>query len=316
VGWDPLFDLALVKVEVKAPSIIRFGLAKDAKAGQKVVAIGSPVGLENSIASGIVSAPARELFQLGSALQIDVPVNPGNSGGPLLDEAGLLVGIVNAGAQGYQGLNFAIPASTVLADLPSLYSGGLTSHQWLGMGLSEDRAGLRVEYLSPRLPSSAAELPSPAILEAINGVKVAKLREARALAARFSVGSLVRLSFSLPDGSKADRILALSNRPQQPFAELLRYELPENLFVMLYGFEARQIGRDLSGPSFEVSRVVPGSNAEVAGFASGDRFTVLSMGVDAQNGLVVVNMRAKLRKTAFLESFMGLTTALESNLFL
>lgn len=85
VGWDPLMDLALLKTEVDAPYVFSLGSSEDLDVGDKIYCIGSPVGLERTLTSGIVSATDRKLFTTGSVLQIDAAVNSGNSGGPCVD---------------------------------------------------------------------------------------------------------------------------------------------------------------------------------------------------------------------------------------
>ena len=82
-----------------------------------------------------MSATGRRFLQVGEAMQVDVPVNPGNSGGPLLDEQGDLAGIVFAGIEQFEGVNFAIPWHWVERALPLLYAGGEAVHPWLGMAL-------------------------------------------------------------------------------------------------------------------------------------------------------------------------------------
>ncbi|MBR0124148.1 MAG: serine protease [Treponema sp.] len=109
VGWDSTIDLALLKAEVRAPYVFTLGSSSDLNVGDKVYAIGSPLGLDRTLTSGIISAKDRELFTSGKVFQIDAAVNSGNSGGPLIDSQARVQAIVFAGVQNYQGLNFAIP---------------------------------------------------------------------------------------------------------------------------------------------------------------------------------------------------------------
>ena len=120
VGYSRIFDVALLKAEVKPNFVFGITDIEELKAGTRVFAIGSPGGLEKTITAGIVSATSRRFLQMGDAMQMDVPVNPGNSGGPLVDETGRMVGIVFAGIEQFQGVNFAIPGYWVLKFLPSL----------------------------------------------------------------------------------------------------------------------------------------------------------------------------------------------------
>src|SRR5205807_10148625 len=114
VGTDPKSDIALLKVEAKDLPVVRIGHSQDIKVGQWVVAMGSPFGFENSVTAGIISAKSRSLPGEGYVpfIQTDVAVNPGNSGGPLFDLNGNVIGInsqIYSQTGGYMGLSFAIP---------------------------------------------------------------------------------------------------------------------------------------------------------------------------------------------------------------
>jgi len=117
LGADTINDVALLKVEMTGLYELDFD-ESEVRIGEKVIAMGNPLGLSFSVTEGIVSAKGRVIKQ-GSAglIQIDAPVNPGNSGGPLLNTQGDVVGIVNAKLQGYEGLGFAIPSKVVVSDI-------------------------------------------------------------------------------------------------------------------------------------------------------------------------------------------------------
>jgi len=117
LGADTINDVALLKVGLTGLNELDFE-EDEVKIGEKVVAIGNPLGLSFSVTEGIVSAKGRVIKEGAAGLiQIDAPVNPGNSGGPLLNTKGEVVGIVNAKLQGYEGLGFAIPTDVVLTDI-------------------------------------------------------------------------------------------------------------------------------------------------------------------------------------------------------
>jgi|TARA_Y100000310_G_scaffold15979_1_gene16034 S1-C subfamily serine protease len=117
LGADTINDVALLKVGLTGLKELDFE-EDEVRIGEKVVAIGNPLGLSFSVTEGIVSAKGRVIKEGAAGLiQIDAPVNPGNSGGPLLNTKGEVVGIVNAKLQGYEGLGFAIPTSVVLTDI-------------------------------------------------------------------------------------------------------------------------------------------------------------------------------------------------------
>jgi len=156
VGYDKAFDLALIKTEITPDYVFGGWSGQTLTPGDRIFAIGSPAGLEKTITSGIISAMGRRLLQVGDSMQVDVPLNPGNSGGPLLDEKGDVIGIVFAGMQQFPGLNFAVPYNWVEKALPALFKGGAAVHPWLGMAVAETEKGLEVIYTVPDEPAAQA----------------------------------------------------------------------------------------------------------------------------------------------------------------
>jgi len=121
IGSNSVNDIALLKVDVGSLYDLDFGNSNDVKIGQKVVALGNPLGLSFTVTEGIVSAKDRIIIEGAAGLiQTDVAVNPGNSGGPLLNKEGEVIGIVNAKLAGYEGLGFAIPSNIVVSDIDSI----------------------------------------------------------------------------------------------------------------------------------------------------------------------------------------------------
>ncbi|KPJ80126.1 MAG: hypothetical protein AMS17_20920 [Spirochaetes bacterium DG_61] len=120
-----MFDLALLKIEKEIESHVKFGDSDTLKQGEKVVAIGNPVGLTNTVTSGVVSSLDRPFLQIGNIIQIDAALNPGNSGGALINSDGYLVGIAFAGLENFENLNFAIPSNLILSVLFRLYNSSI-----------------------------------------------------------------------------------------------------------------------------------------------------------------------------------------------
>ena len=140
VGRDPLSDLALIKVEVDNLPVMEIGDSSALEPGQWVVAIGSPFDFEFSVSAGIVSAIGRSLPGQASSyvpfIQTDVAVNPGNSGGPLLDLNGRVVGInsqILTRSGGFIGISFAIPIDVAMEVVAQIKDGGNVSRGWLGV---------------------------------------------------------------------------------------------------------------------------------------------------------------------------------------
>lgn len=119
IGTDPRSDVALLKIEGKDLPVLKLGKSQDLKAGQWVVAIGSPFGFDHTVTQGIVSAIGRSLPNENYVpfIQTDVPINPGNSGGPLFNLAGEVVGInsqIYTRSGGFMGVSFAIPIDVAM----------------------------------------------------------------------------------------------------------------------------------------------------------------------------------------------------------
>lgn len=142
IGQDDATDLALLKVDADNLPAVEMGDSDDVKVGQWVLAIGSPFGLDNTATQGIVSAVARNLPS-GSYtpfIQTDVAVNPGNSGGPLFNTDGVVVGVnsqIYSRSGGYQGLSFAIPANVTKRVVEQLKAQGYASRGWLGVAIQD-----------------------------------------------------------------------------------------------------------------------------------------------------------------------------------
>jgi S1-C subfamily serine protease len=144
VGTDPSVDLAVIKVEVPAEKLapVQLGNSDGLKPGQFAIAIGNPFGLERTVTTGVISAVNRSLEArngrpIWGVIQTDAAVNPGNSGGPLLNSQGEVIGINTAiigPGGGSVGVGFAVPVNTVKRVVPALIQQGHFSHPWLGVG--------------------------------------------------------------------------------------------------------------------------------------------------------------------------------------
>jgi len=170
VGIDPETDIAVLRIDAKNLPVVRVGNPAGTRVGDWVVAIGSPFGFENSVTAGIVSAKGRSLP--GDAyvpfIQTDVAVNPGNSGGPLFNMAGEVIGVnsqIYSHSGGYQGLSFAIPINVAAGVMGQIVATGHATHARLGVTIQEvnqtlaDSFGLKKAegaLVSSVVPDSAA----------------------------------------------------------------------------------------------------------------------------------------------------------------
>ncbi|HEY9796700.1 MAG TPA: trypsin-like peptidase domain-containing protein, partial [Leptolyngbyaceae cyanobacterium] len=139
VGVDSVTDVAVVKIDAKNLPTVRLGTAEKLIPGEWAIAIGNPLGLDNTVTVGIISALDRSSSQVGvpekrvSFIQTDAAINPGNSGGPLLNARGEVIGVNTAIRAGAQGLGFAIPVETAQRIAAQLFTKGRVDHPYMGI---------------------------------------------------------------------------------------------------------------------------------------------------------------------------------------
>lgn len=244
LGTDAIDDLALISVDSSAVSGITplaLGHSSAVKPGQMAIAIGSPYGLNNSVTVGVISGLDRSLgggSSLTGMLQTDAAVNPGNSGGPLLDDQGKVIGVVTAveAAAGARGIGFAVPSDVVSRVLPSLVAGQQVARPWLGisgtaltaataksLGISVD-SGVYIVTVVPNGPAEKAGLkgagtggngalgPGGDVVTAVDGKSVASVEELSAYLTTKQVGDKVSLSV-LRGGQSMSVQVTLEARP-------------------------------------------------------------------------------------------------------
>ncbi|MEK6834163.1 MAG: trypsin-like peptidase domain-containing protein, partial [Thermoproteota archaeon] len=218
VGTDPYTDLAVIQVDVN-PSLLHplpVGNSSTLRVGDQVAAIGNPFGLSGSMTSGIVSqlgrllsTPGTASFSIPDVIQTDAAVNPGNSGGPLLNMKGQVVGIntaIQSGTGEFAGIGFAVPSNTISKIVPVLIDKGKYKHPWLGisgvdidpdlanvLGLQDTRGFLIVTVVKDS-PAEKAGLHGSTETKEIDGIK-------------YQIGGDVILSVDHKDVRKIDDIL-------------------------------------------------------------------------------------------------------------
>ncbi len=315
VGYDRIFDLALIKAEVKPRFTFSYGGSSDLKVGGRIIAIGSPAGLENTVTSGIVSATGRRFLQMGDAIQVDVPINYGNSGGPLLDESGKLVGIVFAGIEQFEGVNFAIPFKWVEKALPRLYSGDEAGHPWLGIAMQEGDKGLEVIYTVPGSPADRAGLKEGDILVSLNGTSYTAIGDIQSVLLDLDYPVLVTLEWRR-GGQSYTGALSLAERPYSPIEESLAKDLRDNVLLPLFGMKIEKTSRFLWRINYVVRRVLPGSIADETGLSKDDPLSIQGWELDQENRFARLRIYVKKRKSGFLESAIQLAAYLETDIFI
>ena len=169
VGWDSFSDLAVLRIEAAADRLapLPIGESGNLRVGQRAISIGSPFGLDNSMTAGIISGLDRTLrsaelidgdlmpgYDNPAIIQIDTPIHPGTSGGPLLDSRGHVIGITTAIRSDngvFQGVGFAVPADTLRRVVPDLIEKGRVEYAWMGLSVVREEGGFGVAGLQKAL---------------------------------------------------------------------------------------------------------------------------------------------------------------------
>ncbi|HVO38426.1 MAG TPA: trypsin-like peptidase domain-containing protein [Spirochaetia bacterium] len=315
IGYDPIFDLALIKTELTAAFTFGGFGAETVAPGERIYAIGSPAGLEKTITSGIVSAMGRHLLQMGDVMQVDVPLNPGNSGGPLLNEKGDLVGVGFAGLEQFQGLNFAVPYRWIEKVIPALYNGGEAVHPWLGIALAETDKGLEVVYSVPGEPGAQAGIKAGDVIDTVDGEHFAKIQEVQEALLAHSPPTLVRVAFHR--GTKAlEGVLCLASRPERPIEVALKRDTRDNVLYPLFGMKLEKVGSFFWSNDYVVRRVTRGSVADQSGLSENDPLSIQDWKVDTDKGFAALLLVIKKRKAGFIESAVQIAADLETDNFI
>jgi S1-C subfamily serine protease len=313
LGWDKAMDLALIKAEISPDYVFSVVDRIIPKVGDTVYAIGSPGGLEKTVTSGIVSALGRRFLQIGDVIQIDAAVNHGNSGGPVVDMEGRLVGIVFAGIEQYPGLNFAVPAERLAAALPAMIAGGKAQRPWLGLTISETLSGAEIVYVAPLTPASEQQVKEGSYIKTINNMEIGASQGALIPALQDALfpgrpGELVALETS--GGER--RIIMTAPRPDIPLAEAAKKDSRERMVAPLFGLIlAPTVGKTFS-PSYLVKQVVRGSIADEAGLSEHDPISIRGFRVEEDAGIALLDIYVKKRRLGYMETSMRLPALLDS----
>ncbi|YAG06505.1 HhoA/HhoB/HtrA family serine endopeptidase [Nostoc sp. DSM 114167] len=215
LGEDPVTDVATIKINANNLPTLAVGNSDALQPGEAVIAIGNPLGLNNTVTSGIISATGRSSSDIGASdkrvdyIQTDAAINPGNSGGPLLNARGQVIAMNTAIIRGAQGLGFAIPINTVQRIAQELIAKGRVDHPYLGvqmvtltpenkeriknvagdrLNLTADEGVLLVEIV-PRSPASVAGLRVGDVIKSINSQPVTKIEEVQKLVEKSKIGT-------------------------------------------------------------------------------------------------------------------------------
>jgi len=311
LSWDEELDLALIKsTEHARCSILLPPPGMRFHAGDRVFAVGSPIGLENSITAGVVSSLSRKIISFGEAAQIDVPVNQGNSGSPLFSENGVLVGMVFAGLPSFQNINFALPVQWISLSLPSLFEGKEVVHARLGliMGKGSGQSPLVLADLDPSLSAFRAG----DILKSING-KVSK--------------DIASIQFQLASVPKGALCFLEAQRDFQPVRRLRQISSTDGASLIpawdrihknsilegLFGARLIQLkDSEKVGGLYSVQWVCPAEAADEIGLSENDVITVYKFRLDPKNKVFILEFSAKSRLSGYFERTIHLEFSSDS----
>jgi putative serine protease PepD len=222
VGQDPSSDVAVIRVSVPSSVLqpLTFGDSSKVTVGDGVVAIGSPFGLSGSVTTGVVSALNRSItapnrYTITGAIQTDAPINRGNSGGPLLDSHGDVIGVnsqIDSNSGDSSGVGFAVSSNTVRRVAQTLIAGGKVAHPYLGVSLTDASGGAGVGAVSSGSPADRAGLRRGDVITAIGGKRVVSSADAVEAIDSHSPGDDLGISF-LRSGQAKSATVTLAERP-------------------------------------------------------------------------------------------------------
>ncbi|MGO0576698.1 S1C family serine protease [Ornithinimicrobium panacihumi] len=236
VGSDPVYDIAVLKVEAQDLAALPFADSDEVEVGQTVVAVGAPLGLDSTVTSGIVSALNRPVVageemdvSYINAIQTDAAINPGNSGGPLLDLAGHVVGVNSAIAQlpsssfgpaGSIGLGFAIPADQASRTAEQIIETGSSQHPVIGVHVDVRYTGEGARVMGegesdadpviPGGPAEAAGLRPGEVILSVDGTRISDYQHLLVVLRSREIGEQVELEVRAGDGRERTVRLTLA----------------------------------------------------------------------------------------------------------
>jgi S1-C subfamily serine protease len=219
LGIDTVTDVAVVKIEANNLPVVSLGKSEDLQPGEWAIAIGNPLGLDNTVTVGIISATGRSSSDVGvpdkrvNFIQTDAAINPGNSGGPLLNQRGQVIGMNTAIREGAQGLGFAIPIDRTQEIANQLVTSGKAEHPYLGvrmlsitpevkaefnqnpnskLKLTEEK-GVLVVGVAKDSPASQAGVRVADVIKKINGQEVSDAGSVQQIVEKSTVGKDMQL---------------------------------------------------------------------------------------------------------------------------
>lgn len=316
IGYDPILDLALLKVEVEPEFILRLGSSTDLNIGDKIHAIGTPIGLEGTLTAGIISSTDRKLLTLGNVFQIDAAVNAGNSGGPLIDEKMNVQAIVFAGMVQFQGLNFAIPVEYLKQELQFLYAGGEVEHAWIaGYGRTvrkgNKKLGLEVQYVIPGGSACMSSLKADDVIIEAAGVPITSIDDFQYMLMGYKPGTLLPFKARDTDGNEKEFSIYLDKRSPEPNVLTYKSDYITSAFIPMFGMKLKAASTT-NRSAYVIEKIIRGGIADENGFSENDQITIRDVKIDRDNKYMAAQLYTKLKNKGFLDVSMVLSNSLDS----
>ncbi len=328
IGADASTDLALIKIKAEGLPFLEFGNSDSLSIGEWVLAVGNPFNLESTVTAGIVSAKGRSIDilegqdRIESFIQTDAAVNPGNSGGALVNTNGELIGINTAiitRSGRYEGYSFAVPANLARKVIRDLRDYGVAQRGILGVFIDNVNSQLASElgldavegvYITRVSPDSGADdagLKKGDVIIAINGVKTKTMPAMQEQVGRYRPGNIITVEY-IRNGKKYTAKVTLKNKSNS--TELVS-EKTENVLLEL-GFELRNLNREekrrLKVDGVKVISIYRGSRIERTNMDPGFIITKIdNRPVNSVEKLVeaLKNARGKVMLEGVYENYAG-----------
>lgn len=318
VGYDSVLDLALLKVEIEPKFVLELGTSSDLKIGDRISVIGTPIGLEGTLTSGIISSTERKLTTLGNFFQLDAAVNSGNSGGPIIDENLKVQAIVFAGMLQFQGLNFAIPVEYLRQELGLMYNCSEVIHSWIGCyghtkRNGKEKVGLEIQYVLPGSSAFISGLTAGDVINSVDGVKISSLEDFQFVCMGYGPETLLEFSYITKENDEETEkkgFLYLDKRPKSPSYEIYKSDFLSNAFVPLFGMKLIS-SSTLNKNSYTIESVIKGSAADELNFSQFDPVTIRDIKTDEENEYIFVQIYSKRKKKGFLDISMVLSASFD-----
>ena len=331
VGYDSILDLALLKVEIEPEFVLSLGSSKELHIGDKVSAIGTPIGLEGTITAGIISSTDRKLQTVGNVFQIDAAVNSGNSGGPLIDQNMKVQAIVFAGMLQYQGLNFAVPVEYLKQILPYMYkaepskdekkldeedSSQKVIHPWIcayghTMRYGKKNVGLEVQYVMPGGSSALSGLKMGDVITEIDGQSVTSLEDFQIYQLSAQPETMVSCKYRTKEADDGDEVeksclLYFEARPESPLTLIYKSDFIDNSFIPIFGMQITRSSSE-SKKIYKITKVIRGTAADEMSFSENDQLGVYGVKFDDENKYITAQIMIQRRKKGLIDVGMVLS---------